>query len=143
MDITLLVICVANYCRSPVAENIFKKQLNSNFSVKSCGLINYRKEGMDKRSKKFLEQLSFDSNNHVPKIISAELVNNANIIYALDKTIAQKIKKIFPEAGFKIQLINGKSIVDPIRQDDASYEKTMQDIFLATNLEAEKLNKIF
>ena len=143
MDITLLVICVANYCRSPVAKNIFIKQLNSNFSVESCGLINYKKEGMDERSKKFLEKLSFNSNDHVPKIISAELVKNANIIYALDKTIVLKLKKIFPEAGFKIRLINGKSIVDPIRQDDATYEQTMQDIFLATKLEAEKLNKLF
>ena len=50
-------ICMANYCRSPVAEALLRKYLKNDLvNITSAGLNPILKADMDSRSRKYLEK---------------------------------------------------------------------------------------
>lgn len=53
MKHSFLFVCIANFCRSPVAEKIFKSIFLDDSIIKSAGLINYNKKYMHPASQKF------------------------------------------------------------------------------------------
>ncbi len=62
------IVCVGNYCRSPVAENILKNKLNSSeIIVRSSGLSPVNRIGMDKRSLNYLNEIGLEPEQHFPK----------------------------------------------------------------------------
>ena len=48
----ILFVCVANYCRSPVAERLFNYKNTSEYYAESAGLIQFKQTSMENRSKK-------------------------------------------------------------------------------------------
>ena len=50
------IVCYANYCRSPAAEQILRNIHQDKFKFQSSGLNPLIKSNMDPRSVRFLEQ---------------------------------------------------------------------------------------
>ena len=128
----ILIICTANYCRSPVAANILQNRLGSSFKIDSAGLIQFDIPGMDPRSLKYLTNIGLKTNLHQPKIITKQLVKNADLIYAIDSMILMQLNNKFHNYNYKFKLfslINENIILrDPYKMDDKSYIKIMENI---------------
>lgn len=129
---SIVVVCVANYCRSPVAEYFLKQHLGSKFNVYSAGINPLYRVGMDPRSEKFLIQNGIKPKEHIPKKISLNLVKNAKYIFALDLYILNELNNLFPKHKEKIKLLNfqspSKNLIDPFKLDDTSYKSIMNNI---------------
>ncbi len=129
---SIVVVCVANYCRSPVAEYFLKQHLGSKFNVYSAGINPLYRVGMDPRSEKFLIQNGIKPKEHIPKKISLSLVKNAKYILALDLYILNELNNLFPKYKEKIKLLNfqspSKNLIDPFKLDDTSYKSIMNNI---------------
>ena len=64
----IIVVCIGNYCRSPVAEYILKSKLTSNFTISSAGISPYLgMNNMDKEFISYLKQKGISSSIHIPR----------------------------------------------------------------------------
>jgi protein-tyrosine phosphatase len=102
----ICVVCIANYCRSPVAERILKKTLSFNFDVSSAGLDPIPKPGMDERSNNFLLNGGYDTRPHTPRRISHQIIQSSDLIFALDPYILMELNKNYRRYSEKIKLLN-------------------------------------
>ena len=64
------IVCVANYCRSPVVENFLKKRFGDKYEFFSAGISPVALPNMDPRSLKFLQENEIQHNFHTPKKVA-------------------------------------------------------------------------
>lgn len=140
----ILFVCVANYCRSPVAEKILKSRVNKNFSVSSCGLQPKIDFKMDPRSKNYLENLKIDEINHSPRKISKNLLEESNAIFAMDIEVFQELKKIYNHEKVKLFSYLNKDFYtpDPYLFNDSEYEYVMSLINMGCDAIHEKIHEL-
>ena len=123
----ILFVCVANYCRSPVAEKVLNSLLSNNCSADSCGLHPKVDIKMDDRSKEFLMRKNIINCHHIPKKISKYLIDQANVVYAMDISVLQELKKIYKSEKIKLFGCLDKDLYtpDPYRFKNQDYENIM------------------
>ena len=116
-----LFICLANSCRSIMAEAVARTHLKDGDSVNSCGLSTYP---VHKLTTAILEKNGLSAQGLDSKRVDADLIHNADVIVLLDKTIKNRLR--LPEN--KIVLEN--HIEDPIAYvDDINALEAFQKTF--------------
>ena len=127
-------VCMANFCRSPVAEVIFKNFLKeSNIDFFSAGIQPIAETDMDIRSKTYLIDNGFKIYEaHIPKQINITMIKNSQVIYAMDHLILMILIKTFPTYSKIFKLINHNNkkmkIPDPYKMKDKEYIEVMNSI---------------
>ena len=141
-------ICMANYCRSPVAEALLRKYLkNDPVNITSAGLNPILKADMDSRSRKYLEKNNTKAFIHIPKAITHEHFMKNDFVIALDYGIFLELNKQFPDFRNKVYLLNENvpetNLSDPYLFNDDKYDLVMEDIDKCVKIFAESIkNKI-
>ena len=138
---TICFVCIANYCRSPVAkviaENIHHEKRNS-LTFTSCGIDHLFNSEMDLRSINFLESKNFKFTNHIPRPITKKILNDSDTIFAMDYFILDMLNKKYSSYSNKFKLftyLNPKIIIkDPYKLNDNEYYKVMDDIYNISQL---------
>ena len=100
----VLFVCVANTCRSAMAEYILKDMAGDKYDASSAGLNAcdgdtmepYAVRVLDKRLAGNLHRL------HRSRPITAEYAENADVIVAMRGDYADVIKKAFPQCAEKV-----------------------------------------
>ena len=72
----ICVVCFANYCRSPVAEQLLRRRFKGKLNVISAGLNPLSKPEMDPRSRNFLESRIDDVEIHNQKRLLKKLLKS-------------------------------------------------------------------
>ena len=128
----ILIVCWANYCRSPVAETILKETLPAHFEVSSAGLDPFPNANMDKRSSNYLNEIGYSNIIHNPKKINLKMVNQSDLIFALDVMVLQSLNRKFSNHKKKFKLLNfletDLSLNDPFKSDEINYYLIMENI---------------
>ena len=126
------VVCIANYCRSPVIENLLKKRFGNKYEFFSAGISPISQPNMDKRSLKFLQDENVDHDFHTPKKVNLKMLNYFDKFLAVDFYVLNQLNVSFPKYKHKFCLLTGQfsdiSIVDPYRLQEDGYVRTMHDI---------------
>lgn len=126
------VVCMANFCRSPVAAALLKKKLNNSFYIYSAGIKPLISAGMDPRSLKFLKKNKVFPEIHTPKEISKVLFNKSDLVFAMDQEVLINLNKKFKRDNRKIKIINFQNqkinISDPYRSSEDEYNVIMEKI---------------
>ena len=88
MPIKILMVCLGNICRSPLAEGILANKLPSNqFLVDSAGTGNWHVGAApDKRSISISKQNGIDIQHQQGRQFELSDFENYDIIYAMDKS---------------------------------------------------------
>lgn len=138
------IVCIANFCRSPVVENLLKKRFKTKYEFISAGLSPISLPGMDSRSIKFLENNNVEYAFHNPKKINTKMLRYFNYFIAVDLFVLNELNKIYPKYKNKFILLtsqfNDISIFDPYKFDNDQYENVMKNIKLvAENIDLEQL----
>lgn len=142
-QLNITVVCVANFCRSPVAHYLLDDYLNESYKVSSAGIIDFNKSYMDKRSEEFLSENGIKNISHVTRRLTMKIVNDSTIIFAMDNKIMKKISEKFPQALSKIKLLNETEFYDPISfKSNSDYLLTMNQIKHAAKEATKKLNSL-
>ena len=141
-NINILVVCMANFCRSPVAERLLDNFTNKKIHVGSAGLLNLKKDHMDVRSSKFLISHNIDV-NHQTKQITNEILKKSTLIYTFDNILIEKLRANHPLYHSKIKLIGNDIIEDPIKFSSEKYKENMETILKASKHLAAKLNQMY
>ncbi|MFH1729185.1 MAG: hypothetical protein ABIA04_12295 [Pseudomonadota bacterium] len=139
-DMKILFICTANMCRSPFAENLARKiftQYNLNdFSFDSAGTAAENNCKAVKDAVLWGCKFDLDFKEHRSKQVSKELLDEAEIVCAMEKHHYEYLNAYFPEYKNKIKLLSeyviggerGFDILDPVGKKSAYYEKSFTDI---------------
>ena len=127
---SVLVVCVGNICRSPMAEAILREALvdKSNILVSSAGvgaLVGYP---ADDHAIALMTERGLDISGHRARQISSELINENDLILVLESGHKRVIDSNEPAARGKVYRIGeweDQEIPDPYRQPRAAFEDAL------------------
>ena len=126
------IVCIANYCRSPVAENLLKKRYKNKYEFFSAGISPISLPNMDARSLNFLKENNAIHNFHTPKKINKKMLNYFDRFLAVDFYVLNQLNISYPKFRHKFFLLsmqfNEINLIDPYRFKLNEYIKVMNDI---------------
>lgn len=130
---SILVVCVGNICRSPMAESILHHQLQEQgFTVSSAGLGALIDHAMDKTALKVLRDNGYDWSNHKARQITPKLISNNDLILVMEKKHLNAVSEMAPQARGKTFLLthwlDKANIADPYRLSEDFFQHTYQQI---------------
>ncbi len=99
----ILMVCLGNICRSPLAEGILKKKINDKnlaWEVDSAGTGSWHiGELPDPRSIQVARRYGIDITDQRARQLVPSDVHDFDYIFAMDKTNFQDIKRVWQSAG--------------------------------------------
>ena len=137
-------VCLANYCRSPVAKMLLKNKFKNSLRVDSAGISPMVSAGMDSRSVEFLKDNNIALEMHSPKKIDKNFLNSSDVIFAMDITVLMHLNKSYKNFGHKFKLFTHQQrnlhIKDPYRLCEEEYKNVMSKIkFVVDSFRLEEL----
>ncbi|MEZ4796435.1 MAG: low molecular weight protein-tyrosine-phosphatase [Flavobacteriaceae bacterium] len=140
----ILMVCLGNICRSPLAEGILKSKLPKNhFTVDSAGTSNYHiGELPDKRSIDVAKKHHIDITDQRGRQFTVEDFDTFDFIYAMDSSNFSNIIKLARTAEdiSKVKLIldehpnnNLKDVPDPYYGGPDGFETVYKMLDQACN----------
>ena len=111
----ILMVCLGNICRSPLAEGILKSKLDSNFTVESAGTAAYHVGNKpDPRSIAVARQNGLNITNQRARKFTKQDFEDFDIIYAMDNSNYQNIIALAEncQQKEKVKLILNESFPD-------------------------------
>lgn len=126
----ILMVCLGNICRSPLAEGILKSKLPDDFIVESAGTINMHEgKSPDFRSIEVANKHGLDISNQKSKHLQASDLEDFDIIFCMDKNNLEDVKSL---ATNELQLqkisliLNDGEVPDPFWGTAEDFENTYQ-----------------
>jgi RpiB/LacA/LacB family sugar-phosphate isomerase len=122
---TILFICTGNVCRSPMAEALFRRAVSGRgeFRVLSAGLGALDGQPPTSHSVQAMEELGVDISVQRSRMLTAELVQSADLILGMTHSHVDTVALLYPPAAEKTFLLREfdetlepyeKDISDPI-----------------------------
>ena len=137
-DLTLLFVCTGNTCRSPMAEQIFNEQARGlSAHAISAGLNAKPGSPINPQAADALTQLGYSPKDHSSTLVSAEVVEKADVILTFTKDQKNVVAQRFPAAAEKLFTISeyanspsGKheDVSDPYGKSAEVYKESAETI---------------
>lgn len=111
----ILVLCLGNICRSPMAEGILKKRLPRK-TIVSAGLRGMTGWTADPTSARVMLEHGIDISTHRARNLTREMVEEADLILTMEQQQTQAVESRFPEAKGKVMRLGqygNYDIADP------------------------------
>lgn len=133
MKTRILMVCLGNICRSPLAEGILKSKLNpEHFIVDSAGTGHWHVgDSPDPRSIKVAKKYGIDISNQRGRQFSERDYEDFDLIYVMDNENKRNVLELAPneEAKRKVKLILNElfenenvDVPDPYYGDEREFE---------------------
>lgn len=125
----ILIVCVGNICRSPMAEAMLRARLRGReVDVGSAGLAALVGKPVDDDAAAVLAAQGLALESHCARKITPELIAGADLVLAMDQRQLSAVRAIAPESRGKTYLlghwIGGAEIADPYGQARPVFEQT-------------------
>ncbi|MFT5217072.1 MAG: protein-tyrosine phosphatase [Glaciecola sp.] len=146
----ILMVCLGNICRSPLAEGILKSKLPKDiFTVDSAGTSNYHiNELPDSRSIEVAKKHTIDITKQRGRQFTSEDFDTFDLIYAMDTSNYKNIIKLArnPEDISKVRFIldeilnyNLKDVPDPYYGGENGFDAVYEMLDTACEIIANKV----
>jgi len=142
---SVIFVCTANICRSPMAEGLLKKLLGpeiESWRIESAGTWAYSGQPASTRVMQVLEKRGVFLDDHRSRSVDEELLNSFNLILVMEKGHKEALVAEFPDLAGRIYLLSemaGKEqeVRDPMGGDTPDFEAAADEIehYLQTGLE--------
>lgn len=105
MNARILVVCTANACRSPFAEQLLRARLadwaHSELSVSSAGTRAAFNHPACREAARFLGRLGLDQAEHSPRQLTRELIDDAQLVLTAERSHRAVVARLAPEARWR------------------------------------------
>lgn len=127
MPVKILMVCLGNICRSPLAEGILRSKLDSNFIIDSAGTGGWHAgESPDQRSIETAKQNNIDISHQKARKFSIADFDLFDYIYVMDQSNYKNVINLAPNkvSKAKVTLILGdsKEVPDPYYGGQEGFE---------------------
>ena len=135
---SVLVICTANICRSPMAEvlllhKLAQEDVPGEWTVSSAGT--WASDGIPASESGVLvmQEQGLDTSGHRSRVVTASLLAEADLVLTMTGGHAESLRAEFPEERGKIHLLAEMAgrpydIQDPYGRSLAEYRHTAQEL---------------
>lgn len=132
---SILVVCIGNICRSPMAEILLQQALGHAVSVRSAGLGALVGQGADPHAMALMAERGLDLSAHRARQITQALVSAHELILVMTQRQKDALEREFPSArGRVFRLCHwqqpAQDVADPYQQDRAAFEQALHRIDL-------------
>ncbi len=120
---SILVLCIGNICRSPMAEGLLKYALPGK-TVSSAGLSALIGKAADPLAVQLMAEQGIDISAHRAQNISTRLVNEAELILVMDLEQKKHVETQYASSRgkvFRLGEFNKMDIADPYREGIESF----------------------
>ena len=95
----ILVVCVGNICRSPMAEYLLKARLpaDSGKQVHSAGIGALVDKPADATAQELLQEQGIDASPHRARQVTQEMLARADLILAMEDGHLKRLHEIAPQ----------------------------------------------
>ena len=138
----ILVVCVGNICRSPMAEALLKQRY-PNKNINSAGVGALVGHPADPATLEIMNDQQLDVTNHVAKQIDESLAKKADIIFTMSDGQTKWIEERWPFCRgktFKLGHWKDKDIADPYKHEKSAFQTAYQDIVDSLEQWSEKIS---
>ncbi|MEQ3662930.1 MAG: low molecular weight protein-tyrosine-phosphatase [Flavobacterium sp.] len=147
----ILMVCLGNICRSPLAEGILRSKLPNTFLIDSAGTGGWHAgELPDKRSIEIAKKKGIDITNQRARKFTKNDFTEFDLIFAMDNSNFEDILKLAPDeiSKKKVHLIlneiypnENRDVPDPYFGLNDGFEKVYQMLDEACDSIAKKIIK--
>ena len=131
----ILVVCIGNICRSPMAEAVLKEALSKSnkngIHVSSAGIGALVGHPADEKSEQLMTARGLDISGHSAHQLNHEMIRKADLILVMELAHKKNIENKEPSAKGKVFRIGewgGYDIPDPYKQDIKAFESALFQI---------------
>jgi len=128
LGMTIVFVCTANSCRSPMAEAICKRLLaerlgceaedlpQRGYNVLSAGTAGVDDCPASRQAVEAMRRRGLDLSEHKSRPVTPGLVEDADVVFVMARHHGQSIRRVLPEAAGKIRPMDpdGRDIEDPV-----------------------------
>lgn len=90
----ILVVCIGNICRSPMAE-YFLKQKYPQLNVESAGISGLIGHQADEKAQLCMQRLGIDMQSHIARKLNAEHIKKADLILVMSQNQQKHIEQTY------------------------------------------------
>lgn len=131
LERTILFVCTGNTCRSPMAEAIARDLISKGertgitTNVGSAGVSAVDGAPMADDAIEVLKEMHIEPGPHRSRVLTIEMIDNAEIIYTMTPSHAQAVMTVAPNSVHKVFVLDEReAIPDPIGQGIEVYRET-------------------
>ncbi len=146
----ILMVCLGNICRSPLAEGILSSKVNENIKVDSAGTLNYHiGKKPDIRSIAIASKYGIDISQQKCRQFHFNDFDTFDIIYTMDKSNYQHVLTLArnDQDKSKVKMIMNEQfenenieVPDPYYGEDMGFEDVFRMLDKVCNIIVEKYN---
>lgn len=142
----ILIVCIGNICRSPIAENLLREGLTrTGVAVESAGLSAMVDSPIEPLARLVLEECGCIPKDHKAVQLTSRLVIESDLILVMERRHLKGVFSIAPEARGKVFLLGkwqeNREISDPYRQGKPAFVHAFALIKEATDAWAQRLTR--
>ncbi|KPX42255.1 low molecular weight protein-tyrosine-phosphatase [Pseudomonas syringae pv. tagetis] len=126
---SVLVICVGNICRSPMAAAMLQQRLEATqVRVQSAGIAALSGCSIDPAARAVLQSHKVQPQRHAARQMNRELLRQADLILLMEQAHFSDVLDLAPEVRGKAFLIGQwqqpLDVADPYRRPASAFERT-------------------